>query len=37
MPEYEKKLRRRNVITALVLAAVAVGFYIAIFVKMGMS
>lgn len=34
MPE-DRNLRRRNLITAAVLAAVAVGFYVAIFVKMG--
>lgn len=29
--------KRKNVITALVLAAVAVGFYVAFFVVMGSS
>lgn len=33
MPE-DKALRRRNLATAAVLAAVAVGFYVAIFISM---
>lgn len=29
--ENHRRMRRRNIITALVLAAVAIGFYIAIY------
>lgn len=35
MPDYPQRNRRRNIVLALVLAAVAVGFYVAFFIVMG--